>query len=209
MSRQLSLNLNTVCQVPSYCPKKRKHVKKASTCCIRSGAEMAYRRASKKIEPSLGITNVLEPSEEASCVPGSKLLILGMVIPPWIWNLYNRYINPYYWVDDHPLLCGNTLSLDPGTCWNPFLIAFSSKIMRWHRQTVFMTSIWHASSIGRQAGLYKQFCSCHRWGGTFQSWILLNLICELLLMVQISQTTIVWMYPKPCKWWENLHVSTG
>ena len=118
-----------------------------------------------------------------------------MVIPPWIWNLYNRSINPYYWVDDHPLLCGNSGSLDPGTCWNLFLIAFSSKIMRWHRQIVFMTSIWHASSIERQAGLYKQFCSCNRWRGTFQSWILLNLICELLLMVQISQTTTVWMYP--------------
>ena len=25
------------------------------------------------------------------------------------------YINPYYWVDDHPLLYGNNGSLDPGT----------------------------------------------------------------------------------------------
>ena len=24
-------------------------------------------------------------------------------------------INPYYWVDDHPLLYGNNGSLDPGT----------------------------------------------------------------------------------------------
>ena len=30
-------------------------------------------------------------------------------------NPYNRYINPYYWVDDHPLLDGNNGSLDPGT----------------------------------------------------------------------------------------------
>ena len=30
-------------------------------------------------------------------------------------NPYNGYINPYYWVDDHPLLYGNTGSLDPGT----------------------------------------------------------------------------------------------
>ena len=28
---------------------------------------------------------------------------------------YNGYINPYYWVDDHPLLYGNNGSLDPGT----------------------------------------------------------------------------------------------
>ena len=30
-------------------------------------------------------------------------------------NPYNGYINPYYWVDDHPLICGNNGSLDPGT----------------------------------------------------------------------------------------------
>ena len=40
-------------------------------------------------------------------VPGSKLLVLGMVISPLIGNPYNGYINPYYWVDDHPLLYGN------------------------------------------------------------------------------------------------------
>ena len=44
--------------------------------------------------------------------PGSKLLVLGMVIPPLIGNPYNGYINPYYWVDDHPLLYGNIGSLD-------------------------------------------------------------------------------------------------
>ena len=46
---------------------------------------------------------------------GSKLLVLGMVIPPSIGNPYNGYINPYYWVDDHPLLYGNNGSLDPST----------------------------------------------------------------------------------------------
>ena len=42
-------------------------------------------------------------------VPWSKVAILGMVIPPLIGirNPYNGYINPYYWVDDHPLLYGN------------------------------------------------------------------------------------------------------
>ena len=42
-------------------------------------------------------------------------VLLGMVIPPFNRNPYNRYINPYYWVDDHPLLDGNNGSLDPGT----------------------------------------------------------------------------------------------
>ena len=45
--------------------------------------------------------------------PGSKLLVLGMVIQPLIGNPYNGYINPYYWVDDHPLLYGNNENLDP------------------------------------------------------------------------------------------------
>ena len=40
--------------------------------------------------------------------PGSKLVALGMAIPPLIGNPYNGYINPYYWVDfSHPLLYGN------------------------------------------------------------------------------------------------------
>ena len=30
-------------------------------------------------------------------------------------NPYNGYINPYYWVDYHPLLYGNNGSLDPST----------------------------------------------------------------------------------------------
>ena len=47
--------------------------------------------------------------------PGSKLLVLGMVIQPLIGNPYNGYKKPYYWVDDHPLLYGNNGSLDPST----------------------------------------------------------------------------------------------
>ena len=47
--------------------------------------------------------------------PGSKLLVLGMVIQPLIENPYNGYVNPYYWVDDHPLLYGNIGGLDPST----------------------------------------------------------------------------------------------
>ena len=38
-----------------------------------------------------------------------------MVIQPLIGNPYNGYINPYYWVDDHPRLYGNNGSLDPST----------------------------------------------------------------------------------------------
>ena len=49
-------------------------------------------------------------------VPGSKVAVLGMGdLQPLIGNPYNGYINPYYWVDDHPLLYGNNGSLDPST----------------------------------------------------------------------------------------------
>ena len=49
-------------------------------------------------------------------VPWSKVAILGMVIPPLIGILImGIYINPYYWVDDHPLIYGINGSLDPGT----------------------------------------------------------------------------------------------
>ena len=45
-----------------------------------------------------------------------QLLVLGMGnLQPLIGNPYNGYVNPYYWVDDHPLLYGNNGSLDPST----------------------------------------------------------------------------------------------
>ncbi len=46
----------------------------------------------------------------------SQGLNLGMGdLPPLVGNPYNGYINPYYWLDDHPLLYGNNGSLDPST----------------------------------------------------------------------------------------------
>ena len=35
------------------------------------------------------------------------------LIQPLIGNPYNGYINPYYWVDDHPLSYEHNGSLDP------------------------------------------------------------------------------------------------
>ena len=49
-------------------------------------------------------------------VPGSKLLVLGIVIPPLIGNPYNGYINPYYWVDEFIPTIGKQWELiDPST----------------------------------------------------------------------------------------------
>ena len=44
-----------------------------------------------------------------------KSRYIGDGHPTFNRNLYNRYINPYYWIDDHPLLYGNNGSLGPGT----------------------------------------------------------------------------------------------
>ena len=43
-----------------------------------------------------------------------KSRYIGDGHPTFNRNPYNGYINPYYWVDDHPLLYGNNGSLDPG-----------------------------------------------------------------------------------------------
>ena len=51
----------------------------------------------------------------------SKVAILGDGHPTFNRNPYNGYINPYYWVDDHPLLYGNNGSLDPGTYIYPHI----------------------------------------------------------------------------------------
>ena len=44
-----------------------------------------------------------------------KSCYIGDGHPTFNRNPYNGYINPYYWVDDHPLSYGNNGSLDPGT----------------------------------------------------------------------------------------------
>ncbi len=83
------------------------------------------------------------------CVLGSKLLVLGMVIQPLIGNPYNGYINPYYWVDDHPLLYGNNGSLDPGTCdflWEPHLdgthaLSTHQVVQRWYESSHCQSSM--------------------------------------------------------------------
>ena len=44
-----------------------------------------------------------------------KSRYIGDGHPTFNRNPYNGHINPYYWVDDHPLLYGNIGSLDPST----------------------------------------------------------------------------------------------
>ena len=57
-------------------------------------------------------TNPFENSHICAMV---KSRYIGDGHPTFNRNPYNGYINPYYWVDDHPLIYGNNGSLDPGT----------------------------------------------------------------------------------------------
>ena len=74
------------------------------------------------------------PPQKKQVCHGQKSRFFGDGHPAFNRNPYNGYINPYYWVDDHPLLYGNNGSLDPGTsgslkglhvpvlwllCWQP------------------------------------------------------------------------------------------
>ena len=67
-----------------------------------------------------------------------KSRYIGDGHPTFIRNPYNGYINPYYWVDDHPLLYGNNGSLDPVT-YNrilvdiPQLTSFTSSLPAWKK----------------------------------------------------------------------------
>ncbi len=72
---------------------------------------------------------------------GQKSLFFGGGHPTFNRNPYNGYINPYYWVDDHPLLYGNNGSLDPGTY--DFLKFIFLKAKKLPKTTTKKTGIAH------------------------------------------------------------------
>ena len=46
-----------------------------------------------------------------------------MVIQPLIGHPYNGYINPYYWVDDHPLLYHTNRTIHASECRTPCCVS--------------------------------------------------------------------------------------
>ena len=78
--------------------------------------EPCFRRLRLRIK----VTDVNDSFERPDEAPGwmsrETSPVLGMVIQPLIGNPYNGYINPYYWVDDHPLLYGNLAQLVDFSC---------------------------------------------------------------------------------------------
>ena len=95
-----------------------------------------------------------------------KSRYIGDGHPTFNRNPYNGYINPYYWVDDHPLLYGNNGSLDPGTneighkevnseSLGPWVLSFDNavtpdnetlKIISWLRASSLRIQ-WHQYTI--------------------------------------------------------------
>ena len=65
-----------------------------------------------KTNKQMVVTGVKGPLFTCAMV---KSHFIGDGHPTFNRNPYNGYINPYDWVDDHPLLYGNNGSLDPGT----------------------------------------------------------------------------------------------
>ena len=58
-----------------------------------------------------------------------KSRYIGDGHPTFNRNPYNGYINPYCWVDDHPLLYGNNGSLEPGTYFSYKKYSSSPKVL--------------------------------------------------------------------------------
>ena len=79
---------------------------------------------------------------------GQKSRFIGDGHPTFNRNPYNGYINPYYWVDDHPLLYGNNGSLDPSTHIPPME----------SRKLIFPTTLgWDVSVSGRKKTTLENF----------------------------------------------------
>ena len=96
---------------------------------------------------------------------GQKSRFFGDGHPTFNRNPYNGYINPYYWVDDHPLLYGNNGSLDPGT--NEYSAKKALRLPQFHQ--------WNA--ISRFVG-----CSWTHlaWSCMGVSWIPTQHVCTLV-----------------------------
>ena len=82
----------------------------------------------------------------------------GSFSTPWslgMGNLQHGYINPYYWVDDHPLLYGNIGSLDPSTCAN---YMFFSRELTWAYLGILKildSTVFWERNVSSQEGTYK------------------------------------------------------
>ena len=61
-------------------------------------------------------------------------------------------LNPYYWVDDHPLLYGNNGSLDPGT-YNLFV---SHRFDLWPADTISMHSAPNCAGCRGRPGIARK-----------------------------------------------------
>ena len=117
--------------------------------------------------------------------PGNKRLICARVKSRYIGdghptfnrNPYNGYINPYHWVDDHPLLYGNNGSLDPGTYGESPLFA-----IRFHIPSSKLTA--RPWKIPIFPGKY------HQNGGFSMAMLVYRSVSKLVQLLDFSETFI-------------------
>ena len=104
-----------------------------------------------------------------------KSRYIGDGHPTFNRNPYNGYINPYHWVDDHPLLYGNNGSLDPGTYIYIFMKGNSHSPPMEKLAIHLLNVAVCAENISR--AIFVQLESDHLWGSrTFSTnfWIYID-----------------------------------
>ena len=116
-----------------------------------------------------------------------------MVIQPLIRNPYSGYINPYYWVDDHPLLYGNNGSLDPGTHEE------ARNAWKCHNKTLLNPDAWFVGEPPNQVLVFTKAClrNIHR------SW------CLTYMTLFSSETVFFAQLPNGSGGWKPVTNFTG
>ena len=103
--------------------------------------------------------------------------------------LIHGYINPYYWVDDHPLLYGNNGSLDPSTSACELTMA-----------------IEHVCLLFLSANELRMVFKSHQWTGSpairLELWNLENCLAEKRNSQQFRAILGLrpWHPQQPCAW---------
>ena len=145
-----------------------------------------------------------------------KSRYIGDGHPAFNRNPYNGYINPYYWVDDHPLLYGNNGSLDPGTneighkevnseSLGPWVLSFDNAVTP-DNETLKIISWLRASSLRIQ---WHQYTICMAKTKTHQVTTVLycihhSLKNEIMQLVSTMVSTTWHLLPNINFWTKSI-----
>ena len=141
-----------------------------------------------------------------------------MVIQPLVGNPYNGYINPYYWVDDHPLLYGNNGGLDPGTyasmfsssCVKGCEVACAKRSTSSSRRLDGEKNMLHITSLKLTVRPWKWMVGIlvSFWDGLFSGQAVSFRECNHLNMAtpwKINISNLIIFHPPSWLWVQNFH----